>query len=206
MRRSLLPFLAVAGFFLTTVAAHAQSAEETVRKFHSFLGSWTYSTLVAKRALDNDAALPPRCGHRRVASRRLVALPVRPEFIATRKVPVKGAWVERVAVKRCGSLVHHNIFVRASKVRGLVARPGFPGFTRAALDLQIAVGKQALRRVLDARPGCKRVDIVHTEVVGKPRNPRAPWSEVWTIWSCGKLIRQTYEFTPGAGGTRFRLR
>ena len=77
--RRLIPFLLLA----TGLAwpAGAQVNEETVRKFRSFLGSWTYSTLVAKRALDNDAQLPPRCNRRRVMARRLVAIPVKPEFI-----------------------------------------------------------------------------------------------------------------------------
>ena len=52
----------------------------------------------------------------------------------------------------------------------------------------------------------RRVDIVDTKVTGGSRNPRAPWTEVWTIWACGKLVRQTWEFTPGAGGTSYRLR
>lgn len=205
MRRA-LPLLPIILLSVLSAPSMAQVNEETVRKFHRFLGSWTYSTLVAKRALDNDAALPPRCNRRRVVARRLVALPVRPQFIATRQVPVAGAWVERVAIRRCGSVVQHNIFVTASKVRGLVARAGFPGTTRAALDLQIAVGKRALKRVLEFRRGCRRVDIVDTKVTGGSRNPRAPWTEVWTIWACGKLVRQTWEFTPGAGGTSYRLR
>lgn len=204
MRLSALMLLAAAA--LSAAPAYAQVNDETVRKFRKFLGSWTYSTLVAKRALDNDAALPPKCGHRRVAGRRLIALPAKPEFIATRQVPIAGAWVERVAVRRCGSIVQHNIFVTASKVRGLLARAGFPGTTRAALDLQVAVGKRALRQVLEARPGCRRVDVVDTKVIGRRRDPRAPWSEVWTIWACGKLIRQTWDFTPGAGRTRYRRR
>ena len=188
-----------------TAPALAPANEDTVGKFRRLLGSWTYSTLVAKRALDNDAALPPRCDRRRVVARRLVALPVKPKFIATRQVPVAGAWVERVAIQRCGSVVQHNIFVTASRVRGLVARAGFPGTTRAAPDLQAAVGKQALKRVLAARPGCRRVDIVDTKVVGRPRDPRAPWREVWTVWACGTLVRQTWDFTPGAGGTKYRM-
>lgn len=205
MRRALLilPVLLLPG---PAALSQAPVDDETVRKFRSLLGSWTYSTLIAKRALDNDAALPPPCGRRRVLARRLVALPVKPEFIASRQVPVAGAWVERVAIQRCGSVVQHNIFVTASRVRGLVARAGFPGTTRAALDLQAAVGKRALKRVLDAHRGCRRVDIVDTKVIGRPRNPRAPWSEVWTVWACGRLVRQTWDFTPSAGGTRYRMR
>lgn len=186
--------------------AQARTDEETIRRFRSFLGSWTYSTLIAKRALDNDDALPPTCGRRRVVGRRIVALPVRPEFIPSREVPVAGEWVERVAVRRCGRVVHHNIFVSAHRVRGLVARPGFPGNTRAGLDLQVAVAKAVLKRVLASRRGCRRVDIVNTQVLGRPTERYAPWREAWSAWACGRRVQQTVTFTPARGGrTRFRL-
>jgi hypothetical protein len=187
--------------------ASAQSTQDAVRRFAKFLRSATYETLIAKQAIANDESMAPPCkGERRIAARKLVAITVTPDFIATREVPVKGAWVERIGVVRCGRTVEHNIFVSATKVRGLHAAAGLPGQTRVGLDLQLRAGRVVLQRAVRRNPKCKRFEVINTEVAGATPDPRAPWTEIWTSWICGKQVRTRVRFEPRqSGGADFRV-
>lgn len=184
-----------------TVQASAQASREQADKFIRFLGSETYATLVAQRALANDEAMPPRCKTRSISDRKIVAIPETPRFIATREVPVRGKWVERIRIARCGRAVDHNIFVSASRVRGLHAAAGFPGNSLTDIQLQLLAGRAVLRRAIARTPrSCKRVEIVNTRVLRKPASPGAPWAENWTVWACGKRLTQRIAFRPKPGG------
>lgn len=200
--------LAAAAAVAGPVSATAQVSREQADKFIKFLGSETYSTLVAQRALANDEALPPKCKTRRIADRKIVAIPETPQFIATREVPVRGKWVERITIERCGRRIDHNIFVSASRVRGLHAAAGFPGNSLTDIQLQLLAGRAVLRRAIARTPRrCKRIEIVSTRVLNKPAARGQPWAESWTIWACGKRLTQRVAFQPKPdGGVGFVLR
>ena len=71
--------------------------------------------------------------------------------------------------------------------------------------------RAASRAVLSAdvleRPACASGTIVHTEVVTPPTPPEpSPWIERWTVDHCGQHLAYLLTFTPGVGGTTFRLK
>lgn len=189
------------------VTAAAQPSDRAGARFVKFLGSQTYTQLIAKRALDTDLEMPPTCKNRQVMKRRFIYLFRRPQFISSREVPVAGEWLVRVTVRRCGRMVEHNMFVRASRVRGLVVQPGYPGTTLLLPKSQVRVGKAVIRRTLRARRGCRRVDVVETRVTTPPRRGDLRWTETWITWACGRRYRHTLSLTRRRGGaTDFSIR
>lgn len=198
----------VAGLNTVSVATAAgQSRDALARKFKAYLGSLTYSTFIAEKVLAYDKAMPPRCNNRQLTGdRRLFSVSELPAFVKTRKVPVAGAWAERVQVERCGRKVWHNVYLRATKRRGLRAVVGFPGHTLAALNLQLRVGRAFLRKAHAVKPHCRRFEVVNTRVVRPPAKASSPWTEMWTAWVCGELVTRPIRFTPTPKHISFRVR
>jgi hypothetical protein len=103
--------------------------------------------------------------------------------------------------------VRHNVFLFASRVRGLHAVVAFPGESRADLELQAQIGKQVIANARRTNQACKRLDIVETTLREKDAAPGRPWTEIWTSWVCGVLIHSEVRYTPKAGGgIDFRVR
>jgi hypothetical protein len=184
-----------------TGPAVGQTPRENADRFLRFIGSATYSTLVVKKALDTDEQMLPPCRERREpVGRRLAAITVQPEFSGVREVPIAGAWVERVTVRRCGQTVEHNVFAFASPVRGLHVVAGFPGETRTDLELQALVGKTVAERARREAPSCRQVEIVGTAMAERPAGQNSPWAERWTVWRCGQIAAYLVRFQPKPGG------
>jgi len=195
-----IPILACLIALSINAPAPAQTAQDADR-FIRLLQSYDYEKLIGAKVLETDQAMAPPCqGERKIESRQLVTITEAPQFIATRDVPIAGRWLERVTVSRCGRQVRHNVFLFASKVRGLHAVVGFPGESRADLDLQFQIGKQVVASARRTNPACKRLDIV--EAVLRERNTAAgqPWTEIWTSWVCGTLVHAEVRFSPKPGG------
>lgn len=196
-----VPGLVAALALAAAAPAAAQATRENADRFLRFIGSATYSTLVVKKALDTDEQMLPPCREKREpVARRLAAITQQPEFSGVREVPIAGAWVERVSIRRCGQVVEHNVFAFASRVRGLHVVAGFPGETRTDLDLQAAVGKAVAERARREAPGCRQIEIVATALVERPASPQSPWAERWSVWRCGQVAAYVVRFAPKAGG------
>lgn len=197
-----LVLLAVAAV-LSAGTAHAQAppTAQDADRFIRLLQSYDYQKLVAGKVMETDEGMAPPCNaERKIESRQIVAITEPPQFLATREVPTAGKWVERVTVSRCGRSVRHNVFLFASTVRGLHAVVGFPGESRADIDLQFEVGKAVAANARRTNPSCKRLDIV--EIAQRDRNstPGQPWTEIWTSWVCGTLVHAEVRYTPKPGG------
>lgn len=197
--------IVIAGPVWHQAASAQQTQQSDIQRFVRFLGSKTYSELLGNKALDVDEKLPPRCKSRKLVRRKLFAVSQRPQFIRSREVPIAGRWAERVTVQRCGRLIEHNIFVEASRVRGLVAIAGFPGRSLTGLDLQGQAGRQVLRAARQRHRSCRRLEIVNMQVASRPATRGARWREIWTVYACGRRDRQGLTFTPGANGVRVTL-
>ena len=201
----------IGGLFAVLLAgappAAAQNAQDADR-FIKLVQSYDYEKLIGSKVLETDQEMSPPCpGERKIESRQIVGILEAPQFIATRDVPVAGRWLERVIVSRCGKTVRHNVFLFAAKVRGLHAVVGFPGESRADLDLQFEVGKQVVDNARRTNPSCKKLDIV--DIVQREKTARAgqPWTEIWTSWVCGTLVHAEVRYAPKpGGGVDYRVR
>ncbi|HEY7610656.1 MAG TPA: hypothetical protein VIF14_15610 [Alphaproteobacteria bacterium] len=192
---------------LGTLPAAAQNPQDADR-FIKLVQSYDYEKLIGSKVIETDQQMSPPCpGERKIESRQIVAITEAPQFIATRDVPVAGRWLERVAVSRCGKSVRHNVFLFASKLRGLHAVVGFPGESRADLDLQFQVGKQVMAGARRTNPGCKKLDIIDVTQRDKNARPGQPWTEIWTSWACGTLVTSEVRYAPKqGGGIRYSVR
>lgn len=189
-----------------TSLAHAQSLEKRAQQFKAYLGSLEYSTFLAQKALDNDKLLPPACAKRKLTGRRqLFAVYQTPRFISTRKVPIRGAWAERVEVARCGRTVLHNIYLSASPKRGIHAVAGFPGTTVTRVGTQLVAGKQLIAAVRAQIPRCRKMDILNTARASRQTKAGGAWREVWTVYACGRSVRRTMVFTPAGKAARVQI-
>lgn len=183
--------------------AAAQSRDALARQFKAYLASLPYSSFLAEKVLAYDAAMPPRCATAKLTGdRRLFSVTGLPAFVSTRKVPVAGQWAERVEVERCGRKVWHNVYLRASKKRGLHAIVGFPGRSLTGVNLQLRAGAAFLREARKAVPGCKRFDVIATRISSRPKRRGESWSEMWTAWVCGRTVTRPIRFTPSGRQVR----
>ena len=197
--------LAATLFFLSLAApAGGPAAAQTPQdadKFIKLVQSYDYEKLIGSKVLETDQQMSPPCqGDRKIESRQIVAITEAPQFIQTRDVPVAGRWLERVVVSRCGKNVRHNVFLTASRLRGLHAVVGFPGDSRADLDLQFQIGKQVVANARRTNAGCRKLDII--DIAQRERNTPAgqPWTEIWTSWVCGTLVTTEVRYAPKVGG------
>lgn len=199
--------IAMLAIVAATAPARAQSQQDADR-FIKLLQSYDYEKLIGSKVIETDQQMAPPCrGERKIESRQLVTVTEAPQFIATRDVPVAGRWLERVTVARCGKSVRHNVFLQASRVRGLHAVVAFPGESRADLDLQFQIGKRVVANARRTNAGCKRLDII--DVSQRERNvpPGQPWTEIWTSWVCGILVTSEVRYVPRPGrGIDFSVR
>jgi hypothetical protein len=193
---------------LLTIRPAAAQTPQDADRFIKLLQSYDYEKLIGSKVIETDQQMAPPCqGERKIEGRQLVTVTEAPQFIATREVPVAGRWLERMTVSRCGKSVRHNVFLQASRVRGLHAVVGFPGNSRADLDLQFQIGKQVVTNARRTNAGCKRLDII--DITQRERNvaPGQPWTEIWTSWVCGILVTSEVRYTPRAGrGIDFSVR
>lgn len=199
MKDGLCASLALCFLAFAAAPAAAQTAQDADR-FIKLLRSYDYEKLIGGKVIETDQQMAPPCrGERKIESRQLVTVTEAPQFIATREVPIAGRWLERVTVGRCGKSVRHNVFLQASKVRGLHAVVGFPGESRAALDLQFQIGKRVVANARRTDPGCKRLDIIDIALRDKTVTPGQPWTEIWTSWVCGVLVTSVVRYAPKPG-------
>jgi hypothetical protein len=190
----------IAGLVFAATTAAAQTQQDADR-FIKLLQSYDYEKLIGSKVLETDQQMSPPCpGERKIESRQLVTVSEAPQFIATRDVPVAGRWLERVSVSRCGKNVRHNVFLQASRVRGLHAVVGFPGESRADLDLQFQIGKQVVANARRTNTGCKKLDIIEISLREKTVAPGQPWTEIWTSWVCGTVVYAEVRYAPKTGG------
>jgi hypothetical protein len=82
------------------------------------------------------------------------------------------------------------------------------GESKADPALQRAATRAVLTADATALPPCASGLIVHMEVVTPPdtADSKSPWTERWLVEHCGERLAYLLTFTPGPGGTTFRVR
>jgi hypothetical protein len=201
MRPQIFAALLVAALTVPAAMTPRAQTQQDADRFIKLLQSYDYEKLIGSKVLETDQQMSPPCpSERKIEGRQLVTVTEAPQFISTREVPVAGRWLERVTVSRCGKSMRHNVFLQATRVRGLHAVVGFPGESRADLDLQFQIGKQVIANARRTNTGCKKLDIIDTSQRERNVPPGQPWTEIWTSWVCGTLVTTEVRYAPKPGG------
>lgn len=131
------------------------------------------------------------------------------EFVDGKADPVKGGWLIRYRVERCGESKVYNAAFLAHEDGPPTVHPSYPGTTLANPDLLRDAMPKAnlLAGAVAMAPECKTMYVFDMQVVDAPRDVsedgktfKGVWNERWTFSHCGKLVDVWMRFTPMPGG------
>lgn len=173
------------------VSAQAIQATTLYATQHPFL------LRLARAGFDDDKKLglqtSCKSGYSVAPSSIQVLLPA--EFTAGKADPVKGAWLVRYRLTRCGeSKVYNAVFVaQDGDVPAIV--PFYPGSTMANYKLVKDAMVPARIQAASAGTGqnCTTPKVFDMQVTKAPAN--RTWEEVWTFNVCGDLVDVPMTFT-----------
>jgi hypothetical protein len=123
--------------------------------------------------------------------------------------PVKGVWQVRYKLERCGEeKVYNAVFVANANGDAPTPRPYYPGATLASMvlvkdALPITI---ALASSRSNTKDCKDYQVFDMLLAESGKDSAAPgrpggfWTEIWTIWLCGKRVDVPMTFTTDADG------
>lgn len=123
------------------------------------------------------------------------------EFVAQKADPVKGTWLVRYRLSRCGeSKVYNALFVAKD---GDVPAIGsfYPGSTLANVKLIKDAMVPALIQgaAASTKKNCTSPYVFDMQVARAPAN--RTWNEVWTFSACGELIDVPMTFVASEDGS-----
>lgn len=143
----------------------------------------------------------------------LVLSPI--EFAEGKSDPVKGVWLSRYQLERCGDAKVYNALFSARDGQAPSSRPFFPGATNAGPVLVNDAMRAAVSTATTAGvpKDCKTAHVYDMRVTQPARDVteqgttlKGVWDEVWTFSMCGQLVDVPMTFIPDAkgGGTTFK--
>lgn len=146
----------------------------------------------------------------RASSTAIVVSPI--EFLEGKPHPVKGTWVTRYKLVRCGDAKVYNALFMADGTGG-APRYGafFPGTSYGGPRLLSDAAGSARAAALAVKD-CSTPDVFDIRVVDEPHDLvengktfQRVWSELWTYRMCGQMVDVPMTFVPDAqgGGTSF---
>lgn len=146
-------------------------------------------------------------------SATLVLSPI--AFAQGKADPVKGVWLSRYQLERCGESKVYNALFSARDGQAPASRPFFPGSTNAGPVLVNDAMRAAVSTATTAGvpQGCKNAFVYDMRVTQPARDlteqgvtMKGVWDEMWTFSMCGKLVDVPMTFIPDAngGGTTFK--
>ena len=115
---------------------------------------------------------------------------------------VRASWIERVPGIACGQRRDYRVRVQIADGKGSVI-PMLPGTGLSSPDLPEAVGavEAAVKAYQVSRNNCQ-VDVLDTQLKSTYlAEEKQPWTELWTVRSCGKKMTVPVRFTPLAQAT-----
>ena len=132
------------------------------------------------------------------------------EFTEGKTDPVKGSWLIRYRLERCGESKVYNALFVAQDGDVPAIRSFYPGSTKANANLlndampaalTLALGVSTPRScktpyVFDMQVKTPTQDIAKSGTIAK-----GTWEEMWTFSLCGELIDVPMTFTPDADGS-----
>jgi hypothetical protein len=210
--------LAIPALFLNVAwaaapAANAQGIQSTIEYVRAHLDP--ESLVQLGRAEDAKLGLQQNC------KAQYKATPVNLQVVSPLETawgkadPVKGAWLVRYRLERCGEAKIYNALFVANGGKAPAARPFFPGSSNANPVLVNDAMRAALAQATAAGVpnGCKTAYVYDMQVATPARDVteggrmiKGVWDEVWTFSMCGELVDVPMTFTPDADGkgTSFR--
>lgn len=179
-------------------------------RFQSYLDSPLHAGLVHRALAVMKKPVAPNCGD--LGSRAVNTHPLTAITFGPDGVPNSGAWKSEIPITGCGDDTVVNLFFVVQpdgvKIKTVI---GVRGWTRTHPDLQDTATNFAGRAAAASVPGCKQIDVINTklsntplpEFPGKPTDPAyRPWSEIWTLATCGKKTDVLVSFFPSPNGTQ----
>lgn len=124
--------------------------------------------------------------------------------------PVKGVWIFRYRLERCGEAKVYNAVFSADAKGGPPASAAYyPGVSYAGANLikdaMVSIVRGAQLPVFSK--DCKKVDLFDMQVVAPPRSQvqdgrvvGSEWTEHWTFFMCGQTAEMRMTFKPGPDG------
>jgi hypothetical protein len=137
-----------------------------------------------------------------------VVLPA--EFTEGKTDPVKGAWLIRYRLERCGESKVYNALFVAQDGDVPAMQSFYPGSTKANANLLHDAMPAALTQASGAstKRGCKTPYVYDMQVKTPLRDVEKSgaigkdvWEETWTFSLCGELIDVPMTFTPDSDGS-----
>lgn len=135
------------------------------------------------------------------------------EFVEGKADPVKGGWLVRFRLDRCGESKVYNALFVARDGGPPAVQPSFPGTTLANAilvhDALPGARTSAMAAIASTgRPAdCKEFYVYDMQVVEAPHDVtergktfRNVWNERWTFSYCGTLVDVPMRFTPSPDG------
>jgi len=132
------------------------------------------------------------------------------EFAPGSADPVKGSWLIRYRLTRCGETKVDNALFTARDGGVPTVQPSFPGTSLANPILLRDAMRQAalLARNFGPDKDCKALAMADMQVSAPPHEVtegdkvfKGVWDELWTFSQCGKSVGVSMHFTPSLDGS-----
>lgn len=163
-------------------------------------------TALKARASGSPAACPSSAF---VPGDTSVAANPPPQFDANGTM-VRGSVRQRFTMIGCSSPLTLNVFVVTEPAMPTRTISGLSGTTIGSPDLQAEALPSAIAAARPLIPNCAQITAVDTRLVGADLTasgqPVNPWTEMWLMAGCGRLVSTTLHFTPvpATGHTQVR--
>jgi hypothetical protein len=197
-----------------TVPAQNVSPAPEVQRTSDYIASVSFSQAMYQlgREEDKKLGIQQDCKSQ-YEVKPIAALAMKPlEFSPEYVNPIKGVWMTRYALVRCGeSKTYNALFFADSKGELPASRSFYPGATNAGPQLVTDAMRVAIPNAALKAKDCKsalvfdmRVTKPVHDVTESEKTVKGVWEELWTFKMCSQLVEVPITFIPdGKGGTSF---
>jgi hypothetical protein len=182
--------MAMAMVFQQAASAAEDVRAQTIQATTLYATQHLFPLRLTRVGFDDDKklGLQTNCnsGYSVAPSSIQVVLPA--EFTAGKADPVKGAWLVRYRLTRCGESKVYNALFVAQDGNVPAILPFYPGSTMANYKLVKDAMVPALIQAASAGTGksCTTPNVFDMQVTKAPVN--RTWDEVWTFNVCGEIV------------------
>lgn len=203
---------------VNTAATTTVNKTEDLRKSHmEYMFSRPMSETMARIGVEEDRKFGLQLGcQSQYQVNAISAAIVKPiEFQEGKQHPIKGAWISRYRLDRCGdSKVYNALFIANSNGEAPTSRTYYPGSPYAgaqlvqdAMMMAVVTGK-----INSGLKECETIYVFDMRVTEPPHNVvekgstlQGVWNELWTFSICGKMVDVPMTFIPDPrGGTTYK--